>query len=187
MLKSERLILKLIEEKDIEWLRTTRNKYKDHFFDASEISKEQQRQWYTKYVETGDKDQMFIIYLKSGEKIGTVAVYNINITDRTADFGRFLLLDEYRHCGYAEEAVRCLLEYCFDSIRLYKLKIGVHLDNIDAIAIYARAGFKTTTRPIILLERVNANFDVRKPLVLSSYDEMSDSYESQASNIKEGN
>lgn len=186
MLKSERLILKPIDKDDVEWLRTTRNKHKEHFFDASEISKEQQRQWYAKYVETGGKDQMFIIQLKSGEKIGTVAVYNINVTDRSADFGRFLLLEEYRHHGYAEEAVKCLLDYCFDSMRLYKLKIGVHLDNIDAIAIYARAGFKTSTRPVILLERVNPNFDVKKPMAMS-YDSLSGGdYENQSSNIKKG-
>jgi RimJ/RimL family protein N-acetyltransferase len=164
MLKSERLYLKPIDESDIEWLRETRNKYKDHFFDAGEISKEQQKQWYSRYREIEGKDQMFIIQLKNGTNIGTVAVYNIDVSTRTADFGRFLLIDEYRHHGYAEEAVQCLMDYCWNTLRLWKIKLSVFLDNIDALAIYARSGFKTTSRPIILLENVNEKVDFKKPI-----------------------
>lgn len=185
MIKSERLQFKPVGEEDIEWLRSTRNKYRDHFFDAHEISKEQQRAWYEKYKEVEGRDQMFIMQLKDTTPIGTVAIYNIDVTNRTAIFGRFLLLEEFRGQGYAEEAVKCMLKYCWDTLRIYKLKVEVFLDNIDAIAIYARAGFKTTTRPIILLENINENIDFKKPMTIKSYDALStDGYESQETNIK---
>lgn len=184
MLKSERLILRPLEEKDVELIREWRNRHKHMFFDSSEISKEQQRVWYTHYRESGGTDQMFIICLKDGTPIGQVAIYDVSIENRTAKFGRFLLLEDYRSLGYAEEAVKRLLQHCFETMRLYKVKLEVFLENIDAIAIYARAGFKTTTKPIILLEKINDDYDYRKPLVLRSYDNMSESYESQSDNIK---
>jgi RimJ/RimL family protein N-acetyltransferase len=184
MLKSERLILRPICEEDIEWLRETRNKHKNDFFDSNEITAEQQKQWYQRYREVEGRDQMFIIQLKDGTPIGTVAVYDIDIASRAAKFGRFLLLDEYRHCGYAEEAVKCLLNYCWNTMRLYKLKVEVYLDNLDAMAIYARAGF-AHKRPIIILEKINDKADFRKPMRISSYDDMSEcGYEGQVTNVK---
>jgi len=156
-----------LKDEDVELIRQWRNNHRDSFFDASEITKEMQRAWYQRYKETDGKDQMFIMCLKDGTAIGQVAIYNINVADRNADFGRFLLLEEYRGHGYAEECVKGMMEYCFETLRLYKVKIQVHLDNIDAIAIYARSGFKTTTRPILYMERVNPNYDWKKPITIA--------------------
>jgi RimJ/RimL family protein N-acetyltransferase len=184
MIKSERLVFKPVNENDIEWLRETRNKYRDHFFDANEITKEQQKAWYQKYRDIGT-DNMFIVMLKSGEKIGTIALYATDITSRTAKLGRVLLLEEFRQHGYAEEMVKRILRIAFEEMKLYKVRVEVHMDNIDAIAIYARAGFKSVTKPIQLLEAINHNFDSKKPSVIYSYDDLSDSYENQATNIKD--
>lgn len=184
MLKSERLLFKPVDENDIEWLRETRNKHRDSFFDSHEITTEQQKAWYTKYRESGT-DHMFQVALKSGEAIGTIALYDIDISNRTAKLGRVLLLEEFRQHGYAEEMVKTILKLAFETIRLYKVKVEVHLDNINAIAIYARAGFKSITRPIQLLEATNPNFDPKKSVRIESYDEMSETgYESQCSNVK---
>jgi RimJ/RimL family protein N-acetyltransferase len=166
MIKTDRLNIRLLEERDIEMIRQWRNIYREHFFDSSEISKEQQRAWYTNYQSTKGTDQMYILELKDGTPIGQCALYNIDITSRKAVFGRFLLLEEFRHVGYAEEAVKGVLNYAFKILRLYKIKVEVFLENIDAIAIYARSGFKTTTKPIILMEAVNYEADPNKPLIL---------------------
>src|SRR4030042_1434550 len=109
MITSERLVFKPIDEKDIEWLRDSRNKYKDNFFDSHEITTEQQKAWYVKYRDNGN-DKMFIVKLKSGEQIGTIAIYNIDVSNRSAELGRVLLLEEFRHCGYAEEMVQRMVK-----------------------------------------------------------------------------
>jgi len=169
MIKSERLVFKPIDENDLDWLRDSRNKYRDNFFDSHEISKEQQRNWYDRYREVGT-DKMFIVKLKSGEQIGTIAIYNIDVSSRTAILGRILLLEEFRHHGYAEEMVKRMLDVAFDSMRLYKVRVETHYENIDAVAIYARAGFKPVTKPILLLEKINPAYDSKKPLNLEGYD-----------------
>lgn len=165
MIKSERLVFNCIEEKDIEWLRESRNKYRDKFFDSHEITTEQQKSWYVRYKEIGT-DQMFIVTLKSGEKIGTIALYDIDITNRTAKLGRILLLDEFRHYGYAEEMVKSLMNYAFNTTRLYKVKVECYWENLGAIAIYYRAGFKVNPKPIMQLEKINDNIDWKKSLVM---------------------
>lgn len=169
MIKGNIVDLRPLEEKDIEMVRDWRNKYKEHFFDAGEISKDQQRQWYEKYADSAGRDYMFVIQLKDGTQIGTIALYNINIIERNAELGRVLLLEEFRGHNYSEAAVKMVLELAFGKMKLWKVKISVHLDNIDAIAIYARAGFKTTTRPILLLECINHQLDWKKPVVINNY------------------
>lgn len=183
-LKTERLILKPLSEDLIEWVRQQRNRYHDKFFDGGYITKEQQRIFFDKYRESS-VDRMFVICLKNGEKIGTIAVYNISISDRTADIGRILLIDDYRGHGYMSEALKCILEMAFEDLRLWKIKVATHLDNLDALNIYAKLGFKTTTRPVILLEKENININWKKPVKVASYDAISDTgYESQETNAK---
>lgn len=167
MIKGDRVDLAPLQEKDIEMIRQWRMKYKDHFYDANEITPEQQKIWYSKYKES-PTDRMYIIQKKDGEPIGTIAIYEINIQTRTARLGRVLLLEEARGQGYAEEAVKTLLDYADNVMRLYRVTTDTYIDNIDAIAVYARAGFKTTIRPIIILERINKNYDPKKPIRLDS-------------------
>ena len=169
MIKGDRVNLIPLREEDVEMIRQWRNKNKDHFYDANEISIDKQKAWYEKYRETST-DRMYVIILKNGEKIGTMALFEINITDRTARLGRVLLLEEYRGQGYAEEAVRLLSDYGFHTMKLFKIKTDTHIDNIDAIAIYARAGFKSITRPIMLLEKINPDCDWKKPLKMEDGD-----------------
>lgn len=164
-IKSDRVWLKPIDESDIEDLRNWRNTNRDNFFDAGEISKEQQSRWYRKYQESST-DKMFVITTHNGERIGTIALYNIDVGNRTATLGRVIILEEFRGKGYAAEAVKLLTDYAFTIMRLWKIKVETHLDNIDAIAVYAKAGFKTTTRPIIVLEKISPDIDWRKPITL---------------------
>lgn len=164
MKKGERVNLRLIEEKDIDWLRETRNKYRESFFDSAEISNEQQRMWYRDYKELGT-DRMYIVELKDSTPIGTIAIYNIDIGRRTAKLGRFLLMAEYRGKGYAEEAAKLAVDIAMNDIRLFKLNVEVYLENMDAIAIYARVGFKTG-KPVIILEKISHDQNWQKPLRL---------------------
>ncbi len=167
----ERIQLKLLEEKDIELVRKWRNEYHENFFDASLVSKSQHRQWYEHYVETAGRDYFFIIQLKDGTDIGTISLYNISISDRTADLGRLLLIDNYRGNGYMQEAINKILDIAFNDMRLYKVRVATHLDNIQAIATYAACGFITTTRPVVMLEKVNEKINWKHPVIIKCYEE----------------
>ena len=70
MLKGDKVSLRPIGAQDIEWLRATRNKYRDSFYSRDEISPIQQRAWYDRYTES-NTDLIFIILDKEGEKVGT--------------------------------------------------------------------------------------------------------------------
>ncbi len=186
MKTSKRLILKPLSSEDIELVRKWRNAYAEHFFSSDYISKEQQRSWYEKYKDSSGRDYFFIIQLKGGEKIGSLALYNINNADRTAELGRTLLIEDFQGMGYMEEAINLVLDIAFEEMRLYKVKLATHLDDVRAISLYAKCGFRSLTRPVMIMEKMNKDKDVwDKPMVIGgSYDAMSDEdYESQSSNI----
>jgi RimJ/RimL family protein N-acetyltransferase len=176
--------LRLITKDDIEWLRTIRNQYRDHFFTHDVITPEQQRRWYQAYADSTGRDYMYIIELPDGTKIGTIALYNINMSDRTADLGRILLREEYWNHGIMEKAINMVLNLAFNSMRLFKVRIATFLDNAGAIALYHKCGFKSLDRPVMLMEKKNIDMDWNKPVMLQSYEELDESYEGQASNVK---
>ena len=161
MKKSDRIRLRPISSKDMELLRKWRNAYATSFGDGGFITKEQQRIFYDRYQES-NTDKMFMIELLDGTALGTIALYNISTPDRTADIGRVIVIDEYRGNGYAEEAVKIVCSIA-DDMRLYKTRVWAYLDNLDAISIYSRCGFKAG-RPRLYLERVNENANWKAPV-----------------------
>jgi RimJ/RimL family protein N-acetyltransferase len=182
MLKGERINLKPITQEDMELVRSFRNAYATNFGDAGYITKEQQRLFYEKYQESS-VDKMFVVELKTGTPIGTIALYNISTPDRTAEIGRVIIVDEHRGQGYAEEAVRMICKLA-DEMRLYKVRVWAYLDNLDAISIYSRCGFKAG-RPRLYLERVKET-NWKAPVKIESYDDDSGKggYEGQCDNVK---
>lgn len=170
MIKGTRIDLRLITEKDIELLRVWRNSHSRDFFTKDYLSPQQQRAWYNKYAENS-MDKMFIVQLKDSTPIGTIALYNINIADRTADLGRTLLLEDYRGQGYMEEAIKLLVNIAFDSMRLWNIRLSVYLDNAAAISLYHKAGFQSSSRPVLLMEATNSDKSPSKPVTMLDFSE----------------
>ena len=182
MIKGKRIDLKPISKDDIETLRVWRNKYGSDFFTSDTITKQQQRAWYQHYQDNYGKDFMYIIVLKDGTPVGTIALYNVEMGDRTAEIGRILLAESFRSQGYMEEALKLLIDEAFNKIRIWKLRLSCYLDNAGAISTYHRAGFQSLKRPVMIMEARNPDTDPDKPLVLR--DSTCNDFESTCSNIE---
>jgi len=188
MIKGKRLDLKPVDRGDIETLRVWRNKHGQNFFTSDTITKQQQRAWYQHYQDNYGRDFMYLIKLKDGTPIGTIALYNVEMADRTADIGRILLLEQFRSQGYMEEALEMLVKEAFEKIRVWKLRLSCYLDNAGAISAYHKVGFQSLLRPVMIMEMKNSDISPEKPLTLhdSAYDVEGDDYESSCSNVKVG-
>ncbi len=135
MIKGQRVNLRLINENDLDFLRASRNLYSSNFFTHDYISKQQQKAWYEKYKSIFGKDLMFVILNKEGNKIGALSLYNIDAATRIADFGRMFIVPEQQGSGYAKEAVQLAVDFAFNTLKLWKLKLSVFLDNSNAISL----------------------------------------------------
>lgn len=150
------IVLESIKRKDIELIRTWRNNENNNkvFFNNSYITVEDQNKWYDKY-KNNNKDIMFIIYSEN-IPVGTVALYDIDYKNNTAEFGRLLIGDlnsRRKNIGFI--ATKDLCEYGFNNLGLNKIILEVYKENIKAFNLYKRVGFKFVkeiNNEIILME-----------------------------------
>lgn len=71
---------------------------------------------------------------------------NIKIELNNSKLGEFgILFGEKTHWGkgYAQESSRKVFSFCFDSLQLRKINLGVVKDNYAAIKLYSNLGFET--------------------------------------------
>lgn len=183
-IKSERMWLRPINEKDKEKIRNWRNDHRQFFFDSKEITIEAQNKWFNKYTQLpSGTDIIFIPTLYSGEEIGMISLYDVEMDTRSAQIGRVLLLDKYRHHEYSQEMINTLCKFAFDTMRLYKLTVKTDITNDDAISVYHKAGFrivgqeflsvsKFTYRIIIIMDKINTNYNPKSSIALCVIEEV---------------
>lgn len=82
------------------------------------------------------------IHLKeTNEHIGNIKIDPINALDASGEYG--ILMGEKKHWGkgYAKEASRLVIDYCFAEIGLKQITLGVISNNKNAVKIYRQMGF----------------------------------------------
>lgn len=139
----ERIILKPLEEKDIESLRILRNKEKQYFFTGDDITPEQQKVWYANYLKKNDDIMFKVVKKEEPDKfIGAIAVYEINFDEETAEVGRTVIDKEKApEKGIGTEAVKAVCKFAFGVIKLKKLTLEVFKNNDRATRVYEKTGF----------------------------------------------
>lgn len=143
-LSHQRILLRPLEETDIEALRSLRNENRAFFNTTAFITAEQQRDWFRRYL-LRDGDVMFAAERagRPGEFIGAIALYDIDLSTGTAEFGR-TLLDKKKapEHGLGTELVAAVCRVGFEQIGIVKITAEVLKTNGRAIAAYAKAGCK---------------------------------------------
>jgi RimJ/RimL family protein N-acetyltransferase len=78
----------------------------------------------------------------AGEMIGTCSLQHIDLRNRHAELGIWLVSEQWHGKGLGTEAVRLLLDYAFEVVRLDKVYLGVYDFNKGGLRAYERAGFR---------------------------------------------
>lgn len=78
----------------------------------------------------------------AGELAGACSLQHIDTRNRHAELSIFMVSPELRGLGYGTEAVRQLVRYGFDVMRLDKIYLGVYDFNEAGIRSYERVGFR---------------------------------------------
>ena len=151
MIQQDELLFRPITESDIENMRQWRNKegIRQSFIYQEHISIEHQEQWYKNYIEN-ENDIMFIIEYRA-KPIGTVALYNIDINKREAEFGRLMIGQvETRGLGIGQIATKTMCEFGFKKLNLDRIILEVFEDNSYAMRAYEKAGFRSVGQRAVM-------------------------------------
>lgn len=77
-----------------------------------------------------------------GQIVGACSLQHIDLRNRHAELGIFMTSTEWRGQGYGTEAVRLLVDYGFEVVRLDKIHLGVYDFNEAGLRSYERVGFR---------------------------------------------
>lgn len=146
IINTARLKLRQIEYNDLDYVMAWRNQDETRkwFLNNSIIKWEEQLEWYKKYLDN-DKDIMFIAeeILNTNSPIGTIALYNIDTDNQTAEFGRIIIGDlESREKGFGLECTNAICDFGFHQLGLKKIRSDVFEDNIRSLKMFKKAGFQ---------------------------------------------
>ena len=84
-----------------------------------------------------------VIIKEDNTHIGNIKVDPINKRNRTGEFGILMGDKKKWGQGYAKEATKAVIDYCFKVLELRKITLGVIKDNIGAVKLYQNLGFET--------------------------------------------
>jgi UDP-4-amino-4,6-dideoxy-N-acetyl-beta-L-altrosamine N-acetyltransferase len=131
--------LRAVTEQDTDFILSLINdpKIAEFFPRDGVISKQQHLSFLEKIREKGDQ---YWIIKKNNESIGTVSIYNIDHTNNTAEWGRFIIKPTHSAMGVAVE--KLILKIAFEDLQLNKLYCQCLATNERVIKLHELLGFK---------------------------------------------
>lgn len=140
-LKGEFVELSLLEETDAEVTLTWRNKDRAKYLNRVTLNVSEQEKWIRSRPET---EKNFVLALKTGEKVGTLSLVNIDLENKRAESARFLIGEEEKCAGLpiAVEAMFLLYEYAFNDLGLTRLYGHIQSSNTMMIKWQKFLGMK---------------------------------------------
>lgn len=97
------------------------------------------------FLEEVEKKKVYfwaIIIKDSLKHIGNIKIDPINFRHGFAEYGIMMGDKEEWGKGYAKEASKGVIEFCFNELNLRKICLGVVEDNQSAVNLYYKLGFK---------------------------------------------
>lgn len=140
-IKGNKIILRAIEETDLEMLRSMVNSVEFEYNVVGfsfPISRAQQYTWYQKQL---NSDNLKLIIEYEGEALGLATLENIDWKNRVASHG-IKLLSRAQGKGIGTDAVKTICNYAFNELQLNRLEGGVLENNIASLKLYEKCGWK---------------------------------------------
>ena len=144
-LKGKKVLLRSIEEEDIENLRKLAN---DPWYEsmivgwALPISKKDQKEWFSNYKISSNQLRLIIETEEDG-MVGMTGLNAIDWKNGVAQAGGMRIIKkDLRTRGIATDAYMTLFKYAFEELRLNRIEGSVLVYNIASIKTTQKVGFK---------------------------------------------
>ena len=139
MLKGKSIILRPIEERDLERIACWRNAadIRPFFFTPLPIYPGGQKKWYEGLASDHSR-LMFMIDTLEGKPVGFIGLNRIDPRNQESEIGPGIVDPSERSHGYAEEAIELLIQYAFEELNLHRLYAACYPFNrvIELMKLY---------------------------------------------------
>ncbi|MFZ4808751.1 MAG: GNAT family N-acetyltransferase [Hyphomicrobiaceae bacterium] len=139
---SLRLVIRLIERRDIEEARVLHNEDGTlaKLTDIGHVSEAQQEGWFQS-VSTSRTSRRYVARLRTDDSfVGVFRVDHIDLWNRNAMVGADVVA-HMRRQGFAREMFEYVLDYLFKHCGLHRVGLVTLANNTAAIALYTKLGF----------------------------------------------
>lgn len=100
-------------------------------------------EWYQNYLRTRSSSIRLAICLKeSGYMVGAVYLLNIDWLSKSCEFSIWIGDKQVQGKGIGEEATRLAIHHAFADLNINRIYLSVVTDNIRALNLYKKVGFK---------------------------------------------
>lgn len=142
-IKTERLLIRSLEDKDAE----NYSRLGVEYYSTGKINTPKKARAYFKKVRKSKDEFTFGIFLKEDNRmIGTIDLDHMRWFDFKAGEVSYRIHELHRGNGYATEAVKGLVGYCFNKMRLHKVYADTDPDNRSSQNVLEKCGFKLEGR-----------------------------------------
>ena len=98
----------------------------------------------TEFIEKNSKEEFLLAIIRSSDNVllGNIRLSDIDYKSGTATLGIFIGEEENLSKGYGSEAIKLILSYAFNELRLHNIMLNVYDMNERAKKAYQKCGFK---------------------------------------------
>lgn len=89
-----------------------------------------------------DLDYFFGIFTNEDDLIGTINLFAVMRGSIQSAFVGYFLDNKHNGRGYTTEAVKLIVKYAFEELKLHRVEAGVMPRNIGSIRVLEKAGFE---------------------------------------------
>lgn len=145
ILKGKKVILRTVRLSDaprfVKWFNDPEvNK----FLLVREMNLKDEIKWIKDQIKYNGKDRVhFSIDTIDGVHIGSCGISSIEKRNKKGGIGIMIGNKSYWNSGYGSEAMRILINFGFQKLKLHRIFLDVYEYNKRAIKVYKRLGFKT--------------------------------------------
>ena len=146
MLKGENVILRPVEERDLDMIAHWRNHPDNRrfFFSADPIYPGGQKKWYEDLM--ADRSRMvFMVDRLEGKTVGMMAIDNIDWRNREAEGGQLVVDPDERRLGFALETCFLIAQFAFEELNIHRAYVIVYPFS-PTLDIAKKVGFKEEGR-----------------------------------------
>lgn len=90
--------------------------------------------------ETGQV-RLMIDHIPDKSTIGTIDIFDFDAFHKRAGIGILIADNKYRRKGYASMALKCLIDYCFNTLQLHQLYCNILENNCESMELFGKNGF----------------------------------------------
>ncbi|MFZ6052637.1 GNAT family N-acetyltransferase [Halocola ammonii] len=148
MIKGENVYLRALEPADLKFLYQAENDRE--IWRVSNTTTPFSKQVLKNYIESvqdiyTDKQLRLIICRKSdSEPLGMIDLFDFEARHEKAGVGIWIVSAAERKKGFAEESLRLVIDYAFNTLFLHQLYCGVLKNNEASINLFEKCGFLQT-------------------------------------------